>query len=83
MKLSLPDIQEVEAITTFNGPLSNERNIIPSGNIQKLKQKMNKLAKVTITDGRSFIGTFTCADKQGNVVLAYSTEYRGGKEFTF
>lgn len=47
-------------------------------NIQKLASYLNFKARIKITDGRVFIGTFMCIDKQKNVILANTREYREG-----
>ncbi|CEG70932.1 hypothetical protein G6F70_000682 [Rhizopus microsporus] len=48
--------------------------------IQQLASYLNFQARITITDGRIFIGTFMCVDKQKNVILANTKEYRGAEE---
>ncbi|KAJ9063464.1 hypothetical protein DSO57_1000053 [Entomophthora muscae] len=45
-------------------------------NLSELKEKLGKLSKTTISDGRVFVGTFICADSQCNIILAHATEYR-------
>lgn len=52
-------------------------------NIKTLRSYLNFKARVTITDGRVFIGTFVCIDKQKNMILAHTEEFRGGKNFSF
>lgn len=52
-------------------------------NIKTLRSYLNFKARVTITDGRVFIGTFVCIDKQKNMILAHTEEFRGGKIFSF
>lgn len=47
-------------------------------NIAQLRGYLNHKARIAITDGRVFIGTFVCTDKQKNIILAHTTEYRGG-----
>lgn len=47
-------------------------------NIARLRGYLNHKARIAITDGRVFIGTFVCTDKQKNIILAHTTEYRGG-----
>lgn len=49
-------------------------------NIQKLASYLNFKARIKITDGRVFIGTFMCIDKQKNVILANTREYREDEE---
>ncbi|KAI9279998.1 hypothetical protein BY458DRAFT_501012 [Sporodiniella umbellata] len=49
-------------------------------NIQKLQSYLNFQARIQITDGRLFVGTFMCIDKQKNVILANTKEYREEEE---
>ncbi|KAG1473274.1 hypothetical protein G6F56_001048 [Rhizopus delemar] len=49
-------------------------------NIQKLASYLNFQARIKITDGRIFVGTFMCIDKQKNVILANTKEYREEEE---
>ena len=53
---------------------------VDTQNIKKLRSYLNFKARVTITDGRIFIGTFVCTDKQKNIILAQTKEFRGGKK---
>ncbi|KAI7908244.1 uncharacterized protein BX663DRAFT_464895 [Cokeromyces recurvatus] len=45
-------------------------------NIRKLKSYLNFKCRIKITDGRTFIGTFVCIDKQKNIILAHTEEFR-------
>jgi small nuclear ribonucleoprotein (snRNP)-like protein len=48
-------------------------------NIRKLNSYLNFKSRIKITDGRTFIGTFVCIDKEKNIILAHTEEFRGGK----
>jgi len=37
--------------------------------IQKLRKLLNKTLKITLTDGRTLVGTFLCIDKFKNIIL--------------
>lgn len=49
-------------------------------NVQELRSYLHLKARVTVTDGRMFCGTFTCVDKQKNIILANSDEFRKGEK---
>eukprot|EP00238_Polyblepharides_amylifera_P011706 CAMPEP_0196584302 /NCGR_PEP_ID=MMETSP1081-20130531/46580_1 /TAXON_ID=36882 /ORGANISM="Pyramimonas amylifera, Strain CCMP720" /LENGTH=141 /DNA_ID=CAMNT_0041905461 /DNA_START=31 /DNA_END=456 /DNA_ORIENTATION=- len=44
--------------------------------VQTMTELLNRRMKVEITDGRVMIGSFHCLDKQGNLLLANTTEHR-------
>ncbi|KAI8331332.1 hypothetical protein BC941DRAFT_382686 [Chlamydoabsidia padenii] len=44
--------------------------------VNLLRSYLNFKARVEISDGRIFIGTFVCIDKQKNLILAQAEEYR-------
>ncbi|KAI7852305.1 hypothetical protein BDC45DRAFT_192857 [Circinella umbellata] len=50
---------------------------VDTQNIKKLRSYLNFKTRITITDGRVFIGTFVCTDKQKNIILAQTKEFRG------
>jgi small nuclear ribonucleoprotein (snRNP)-like protein len=50
-------------------------------NIKRLRSYLYINLRIKITDGRVFIGTFMCIDKEKNIVLAQAEEFRGGKPF--
>ncbi|KAI8374281.1 uncharacterized protein BYT42DRAFT_615455 [Radiomyces spectabilis] len=49
-------------------------------NIRQLESYLNFKARIKITDGRVFIGVFVCIDKQKNVILAHTEEFRGNEQ---
>ncbi|CAG8616973.1 7846_t:CDS:2, partial [Paraglomus occultum] len=44
--------------------------------IRQLRSYLNLKAKVAVSDGRIFFGTFVCIDKYKNMILAHTDEYR-------
>ncbi|KAI9490436.1 hypothetical protein BDB00DRAFT_555608 [Zychaea mexicana] len=50
---------------------------VDTPNIKKLRSYLNFRTRITITDGRVFVGTFVCIDKQKNIIIAHSKEFRG------
>ncbi|CAO3614050.1 unnamed protein product [Cunninghamella blakesleeana] len=44
--------------------------------VNLLRSYLNFKARIQITDGRVFIGTFVCIDKQKNIILAQAEEFR-------
>lgn len=43
--------------------------------VETLTSTLNTTYKISIPDGRIFIGTFICIDPQGNIILDRTTEY--------
>ncbi|EMD41384.1 hypothetical protein CERSUDRAFT_128121 [Gelatoporia subvermispora B] len=48
--------------------------------VQRLKSLLRKSVRVSINDGRIFVGTFAGTDKQLNILLVNADEYRIGGE---
>lgn len=48
--------------------------------VWRLKSLLQQLLRVTILDGRIFLGTFVGTDQQLNILLVNSEEYRIGPE---
>ncbi|CAE6416258.1 unnamed protein product [Rhizoctonia solani] len=46
-----------------------------SDRVQELNSLLAKTLRVAIQDGRSFIGTFACIDREKNIVLSSTDEY--------
>lgn len=57
---------------------SNNTMVANTENIRRLNSYLNFKARIKITDGRTFIGTFVCIDKEKNIILAHTEEFRGG-----
>ncbi|KAF1805107.1 hypothetical protein V8B55DRAFT_1494438 [Mucor lusitanicus] len=49
-------------------------------NIRRLNSYLNFKSRIKITDGRTFIGTFVCVDKEKNIILAHTEEFRGAEK---
>ncbi|XP_065564735.1 N-alpha-acetyltransferase 38, NatC auxiliary subunit-like [Artemia franciscana] len=45
-----------------------------------IRSLLNKSMLIQTTDGRTFIGSFLCTDKESNVILGSCMEYRPGDE---
>ncbi|TPX64398.1 hypothetical protein SpCBS45565_g05913 [Spizellomyces sp. 'palustris'] len=50
-----------------------------SARIQRLRDYLNHKARITISDGRIFIGHFVCIDKGQNTILAGAEEFKNGE----
>ncbi|TDL22332.1 hypothetical protein BD410DRAFT_257345 [Rickenella mellea] len=54
--------------------------------LTRLKSLLTKPLRITISDGRTFIGSFMCTDQQRNTILTNTEEFRfrddgkGGRE---
>ncbi|CAE6507286.1 unnamed protein product [Rhizoctonia solani] len=46
-----------------------------SDRVQELNSLLAKTLRIAIQDGRSFIGTFACIDREKNIVLSSTDEY--------
>lgn len=46
--------------------------------LEALKAILNQTLRISASDGRTFVGTFACVDKQKNVILTNTDEYREG-----
>ncbi|ORY81597.1 hypothetical protein BCR37DRAFT_348101 [Protomyces lactucae-debilis] len=44
-----------------------------------LHDLLNQTLRMTVSDGRSFVGNFMCTDRDASVILSDTWEYRGGK----
>ena len=55
----------------------------PSRPIDQLKILFRQTLRVTIHDGRIFLGTFVGTDKQLNIVLINTDEFRIGADYAF
>ncbi|KAG9104663.1 hypothetical protein FRC07_009759 [Ceratobasidium sp. 392] len=47
----------------------------PNDKVRDLQWLLAKTLRITIQDGRSFIGTFACIDREKNIVLSSTEEY--------
>ncbi|CAE6466944.1 unnamed protein product [Rhizoctonia solani] len=46
-----------------------------SDRVHELNSLLAKTLRVAIQDGRSFVGTFACIDREKNIVLSSTDEY--------
>lgn len=56
------------------------RTAQPTANVERLKGLLKQTIRVSVTDGRVFVGTFAGTDKQLNVLLINADEYRLGPD---
>lgn len=47
--------------------------------ITRLRDTLNRTFRVCISDGRIFVGTFVCTDKEKNIILTNTDEFRVGQ----
>ncbi|KAM3270240.1 hypothetical protein P3S67_029597 [Capsicum chacoense] len=55
---------------------SNQLETNNSNYVSHVKKLLHRRMLVGISDGRFFLGTFYCVDKQGNIILQDAVEYR-------
>ncbi|THG01951.1 hypothetical protein TEA_028549 [Camellia sinensis var. sinensis] len=68
---------EQEAQTSLNQAGSSDgSNLNGSNLVARVKKLLFRQMLVGISDGRFFVGTFYCIDKQGNIILQDALEYR-------
>lgn len=46
-----------------------------SDKVQELSSYLSKTLRIAIQDGRGFVGTFACIDREKNIVLTNTEEY--------
>ncbi|KAL5521812.1 NAA38 [Sanghuangporus sanghuang] len=47
--------------------------------VEALKDLLNRTLRIACSDGRVFVGTFVCVDKQLHIILANTDEYSMSK----
>ncbi|KAL5514504.1 hypothetical protein ACEPAG_2593 [Sanghuangporus baumii] len=47
--------------------------------VEALKDLLNRTLRIACSDGRTFVGTFVCVDKQLHIILANTDEYSMSK----
>jgi len=67
--LVLPTIMTDKIEPGFYGKTANTKSLLPL---------LSTSTKISVIDGRSFIGLFICTDSDMNIVLANATEHRHG-----
>ncbi|KAI0328007.1 hypothetical protein GY45DRAFT_1255935 [Cubamyces sp. BRFM 1775] len=56
------------------------RTTQPTANVERLRAMLKQTLRISVTDGRIFVGTFAGTDKQLNVLLINTDEYRVGPD---
>ncbi|KAI0689690.1 hypothetical protein C8T65DRAFT_106590 [Cerioporus squamosus] len=56
------------------------RTTQPTANVEQLKALLRTTLRISVTDGRVFLGTFAGTDKQLNLLLINTDEYRLGPD---
>ncbi|KAI0825363.1 hypothetical protein BC628DRAFT_1374763 [Trametes gibbosa] len=56
------------------------RTTQPTANVERLKGLLKQTLRISVGDGRIFIGTFAGTDKQLNILLINADEYRRGPD---
>ncbi|KAH8110289.1 hypothetical protein DFH11DRAFT_1621855 [Phellopilus nigrolimitatus] len=59
-------------------PVSSSSPLSPRHTVDAIKRLLGQTMRICASDGRIFIGTFVCVDKQKNIVLSNTDEYRVG-----
>ncbi|CAI0544997.1 unnamed protein product [Linum tenue] len=72
---------EPETLVTSSGGQDGSHSERPSepsssSTVARVKKLLFRQVLVGIKDGRFFMGTFHCMDKQGNIILQDAVEYR-------
>ncbi|CAL5346345.1 unnamed protein product [Camellia sinensis] len=68
---------EQQAQTSLNQAGSSDgSNLNGSNLVARVKKLLFRQMLVGISDGRFFVGTFYCIDKQGNIILQDALEYQ-------
>ncbi|TBU54006.1 hypothetical protein BD310DRAFT_936960 [Dichomitus squalens] len=60
--------------------MPSTRSTPPTENVERLQALLRKTLRVSVTDGRVFLGTFAGTDKQLNILLINTDEYRLGPD---
>lgn len=64
--------------STMNTSDSTANNDSERPAVSQVKALLQRTLRVSISDGRLFVGTFACVDKQLNIVLTNTEEFRLG-----
>ncbi|KAG0628708.1 hypothetical protein M758_1G046700 [Ceratodon purpureus] len=67
-------VQELEELRSFGEQKSVPDNAKPI--VKKARRLLYRRLKVGVEDGRVFVGKFHCLDKQGNIILYDTVEFR-------
>lgn len=69
-------VQELEDLRSFADQKSVPDKAKPI--VRKARRLLYRRLKVGVEDGRLFVGKFHCLDKQGNIILYDTVEFRNG-----
>lgn len=70
------DAEQVMEISSTVSGSSDGSNPKSSSLVSRVRKLLFRKMLVGIKDGRFFLGTFHCIDKQGNIILQDAVEYR-------
>ncbi|CAI9108942.1 OLC1v1008655C1 [Oldenlandia corymbosa var. corymbosa] len=70
------DIEQKAEISVGQIKSTDRKEAPNSGPVSRVKKLVSRRLLVGIKDGRFFLGTFYCMDKQGNIILQDAVEYR-------
>ncbi|OAY25168.1 uncharacterized protein LOC110604623 [Manihot esculenta] len=70
------DAEQVMEISSTVSGSSDGSNPKSSSLVSRVRKLLFRKMLVGIKDGRFFLGTFHCIDKQGNIILQDTVEYR-------
>ena len=70
-----------DACTTTVPRIGRQTPDVPPDSARaKVSKRLDKRLRVTLTDGRMVVGTFSCFDKQRNILLTETKELRSGSK---
>ncbi|XP_065877902.1 uncharacterized protein [Euphorbia lathyris] len=70
---NMEQVMEISPVQQGSSDSSNQNSSSPVSRVRKL---LFRKMLIGIKDGRFFLGTFHCIDKQGNIILQDTIEYR-------
>ncbi|KAL6992216.1 hypothetical protein U1Q18_010323 [Sarracenia purpurea var. burkii] len=70
------DIEQQARTSLYQVGSSDQSNPNGSDLVARVKKLLFRQMLVGVNDGRFFLGTFYCIDKQGNIILQDAVEYR-------
>ncbi|KIO31146.1 hypothetical protein M407DRAFT_68321 [Tulasnella calospora MUT 4182] len=59
--------------------MDSTAHVAPEEAFEFLKSTLRLTYRITIQDGRIFLGNFACIDKQKNMILSNTYEYRANE----
>lgn len=75
----------VTRVTSMESPLLPSQSEVPQSHstLKRLKALLRQLLRVTVSDGRIFLGTFAGTDQPLNLLLVNAEEFRQDAEENF